>query len=145
MACPIYLWERSVARSPRYRIPTTPSTKLKNLSCAARVKELYWARDWEMCNSCRRSGTYFVLKKCAGCGVFPGPRALYCVSCGFSLIAVTLSGLIRVVHVNEENGRFTNTSVGKKQPHGGGRSLGPVSTCKAGETLRGVRPNGWKE
>jgi hypothetical protein len=146
MVCPIDLWERSVARSPRHRIPPTPSTKLKNLSSTDRVHQLYWTRDWEACNSCRRSGTYFVLKKCAGCGVFPGPRTLYCVSCGFLIHGtIMLSGPIRVVHVNEEIGRGISSSVAKEPPCLCGSRLGLVWTCKCGKTLRGGQQNAWKE
>jgi len=114
MTCPIQRWEQSVARSPRYRCPASPSAKLEDLipAVAAKVQQLYLARDWETCNSCGRPSSHFVLKKCAGCGVF-GLRILYCVSCGFSIHPKTaiLTDSIRVVDANRVNGHYTNGSV----------------------------------
>ena len=148
MTCPIQRWEQSVARSPRYRCPVSPSAKLKDLisDVAARVQQLYLARDWETCQSCEQPGSHFVLKKCAACGVF-GLRVLYCVSCGFSMHpkTVVLTESIRVVHANRESGRYTGSSVEMERSTVYGSCLGPLSTCKCGETAGGTRQNEWKD
>jgi hypothetical protein len=74
-------WRHFVRRSLPTHIPTLPKTTLEDLKRPGReeVQRMYGSRNWEFCLTCKRPGTEYVLKKCGGCGAFPGNRALYCV------------------------------------------------------------------
>ena len=74
-------WRHFVARSLPSHIPTLPKTTLGDLKQAGReeVLRMYGSRNWEFCLTCKKLGSEYVLKKCGGCGAFPGNRALYCV------------------------------------------------------------------
>lgn len=74
-------WQRSVpVRSSQF--PKLPIITFQDLPASQkdRIKGWYHTRDWEKCSGpeCPRSGSQYIMKKCAGCGTIPASRTYYC-------------------------------------------------------------------
>ncbi|KIM30857.1 hypothetical protein M408DRAFT_21679 [Serendipita vermifera MAFF 305830] len=74
-------WQRSLSLHSS-QFPELPVITLQDLSANQRdlVKRWYRSRDWEKCSGpeCPRTGSQYIMKKCAGCGAIPASRTYYC-------------------------------------------------------------------